>query len=180
MAALNKEVKSLDEDNWKFEGPRSRINLISRPGQSFNPPVTFTFILFLQPVLGKFEPQITLAFSDLFASCVFILEQHHFSGILQVPVIPAASLWWIYGHMPLPSFQGSSKTCLKDWQITLIGGIMVAMGYVLDFHIPLSEKLMMRKMDFNAFISQLNFRQKRKIMVMREKEFVKKHQMQLL
>ncbi|KAJ6308457.1 PROTEIN SAMBA [Salix viminalis] len=31
MAALNKEVKSLDEDNWKFEGPRSRINLISRP-----------------------------------------------------------------------------------------------------------------------------------------------------
>jgi hypothetical protein len=35
---------------------------------------------------------------------------------------------------------------------------MVAMGYVLDFHIPLSEKLMMRKMDFNAFISQLNFR----------------------
>lgn len=32
MAALNKEVKSLDEDNWKFEGPRSRIHLISRPG----------------------------------------------------------------------------------------------------------------------------------------------------
>lgn len=32
MAALNKEVKSLDEDNWKFDGPRSRIHLISRPG----------------------------------------------------------------------------------------------------------------------------------------------------
>ncbi|OMO93335.1 hypothetical protein COLO4_16968 [Corchorus olitorius] len=32
MAALNKEVKSLDEDNWKFEGPRFRIHLISRPG----------------------------------------------------------------------------------------------------------------------------------------------------
>ncbi|XP_027081549.1 protein SAMBA isoform X3 [Coffea eugenioides] len=32
MAALNKEVKSLDEDSWMFEGPRSRINLISRPG----------------------------------------------------------------------------------------------------------------------------------------------------
>ena len=32
MAALNKEVKSLDEDNWMFEGPRSRINLISRQG----------------------------------------------------------------------------------------------------------------------------------------------------
>ncbi|XP_027081547.1 protein SAMBA-like isoform X1 [Coffea arabica] len=31
MAALNKEVKSLDEDSWMFEGPRSRINLISRP-----------------------------------------------------------------------------------------------------------------------------------------------------
>ncbi|KAJ8774027.1 hypothetical protein K2173_009458 [Erythroxylum novogranatense] len=30
MAALNKEVKSLDEDNWKFEGPRSRIHLLSR------------------------------------------------------------------------------------------------------------------------------------------------------
>ncbi|XWS62189.1 hypothetical protein CRYUN_Cryun07bG0189500 [Craigia yunnanensis] len=30
MAALNEEVKSLDEDNWKFEGPRSRIHLISR------------------------------------------------------------------------------------------------------------------------------------------------------
>ncbi|KAJ8774274.1 hypothetical protein K2173_009705 [Erythroxylum novogranatense] len=32
MAALNKEVKSLDEDNWKFEGPRSRIHLLSRSG----------------------------------------------------------------------------------------------------------------------------------------------------
>ncbi|KAM5573496.1 protein SAMBA [Rosa sericea] len=32
MVALNKEVKSLDEDNWMFEGPRSRINLISRQG----------------------------------------------------------------------------------------------------------------------------------------------------
>ncbi|KAE8055660.1 hypothetical protein FH972_012487 [Carpinus fangiana] len=32
MAALDKEVKSLDEDNWKFEGPRSRIHLISRRG----------------------------------------------------------------------------------------------------------------------------------------------------
>ncbi|PON48272.1 valine-tRNA ligase [Parasponia andersonii] len=30
MAALNKEVKSLDEDNWMFEGPVSRMNLISR------------------------------------------------------------------------------------------------------------------------------------------------------
>ncbi|GAB4834767.1 hypothetical protein Ancab_033035 [Ancistrocladus abbreviatus] len=35
MDALNKEVKSLDEDEWMFEGPRSRINLISRPGGSF-------------------------------------------------------------------------------------------------------------------------------------------------
>ncbi|KAL6979897.1 hypothetical protein U1Q18_021553 [Sarracenia purpurea var. burkii] len=32
MAALNKEVKSLDEDNWMFDGPRSRIHHISRPG----------------------------------------------------------------------------------------------------------------------------------------------------
>ncbi|XP_015897556.1 protein SAMBA isoform X1 [Ziziphus jujuba] len=32
MAALNKVVKSLDEDNWMFEGPVSRINLISRQG----------------------------------------------------------------------------------------------------------------------------------------------------
>ncbi|XAR54786.1 hypothetical protein NMG60_11030084 [Bertholletia excelsa] len=32
MAALNKEVKSLDEDSWMFEGPRSRIHLISRTG----------------------------------------------------------------------------------------------------------------------------------------------------
>ncbi|OVA02882.1 hypothetical protein BVC80_9095g77 [Macleaya cordata] len=32
MAALNKEVKSLDEDNWKFAGPRSQIHRISRPG----------------------------------------------------------------------------------------------------------------------------------------------------
>ncbi|XP_050230726.1 protein SAMBA [Mercurialis annua] len=29
MAALNKEVKSLDDDNWKFEAPRSC--LISKP-----------------------------------------------------------------------------------------------------------------------------------------------------
>ncbi|XP_022131247.1 protein SAMBA isoform X1 [Momordica charantia] len=32
MAALNKEVKSLDDDSWMFEGPRSRINLMSRQG----------------------------------------------------------------------------------------------------------------------------------------------------
>ncbi|XP_061363674.1 protein SAMBA-like isoform X4 [Gastrolobium bilobum] len=32
MAALDKEVKSLDDDNWKFEGPRSRIHLVSRRG----------------------------------------------------------------------------------------------------------------------------------------------------
>lgn len=36
MAALNKEVKSLDDDNWMFEGPRSRINLMSRQGQLVN------------------------------------------------------------------------------------------------------------------------------------------------
>ncbi|KAK5777418.1 hypothetical protein PVK06_045385 [Gossypium arboreum] len=36
MAALNEEVKSLDEDNWKFEGPRSRIHLISRPAPLFS------------------------------------------------------------------------------------------------------------------------------------------------
>ncbi|KAJ7943856.1 Valine--tRNA ligase [Quillaja saponaria] len=35
MAALDKEVKSLDEDSWKFEGPRSRIHLISRRGGGF-------------------------------------------------------------------------------------------------------------------------------------------------
>ncbi|XP_016201146.1 uncharacterized protein LOC107642343 isoform X1 [Arachis ipaensis] len=32
MAALDKEVKALDEDNWKFEGPRSRIHLVSHRG----------------------------------------------------------------------------------------------------------------------------------------------------
>lgn len=32
LAALNKEVKSMDEDSWMFEGPRSRINLISKGG----------------------------------------------------------------------------------------------------------------------------------------------------
>ncbi|KAH7576499.1 hypothetical protein JRO89_XS01G0086000 [Xanthoceras sorbifolium] len=32
MADLDKEVKSLDEDSWMFEGPRSRIHLISRAG----------------------------------------------------------------------------------------------------------------------------------------------------
>ncbi|KAG8382507.1 hypothetical protein BUALT_Bualt05G0084500 [Buddleja alternifolia] len=32
MAKLNKEVKSLDQDSWMFDGPRSRINLISGPG----------------------------------------------------------------------------------------------------------------------------------------------------
>ncbi|KAF3943822.1 hypothetical protein ACB098_10G020300 [Castanea mollissima] len=38
MAALDKEVKSLDEDNWKFEGPRSRIHLISRRGGFLHKP----------------------------------------------------------------------------------------------------------------------------------------------
>ncbi|KAK4728290.1 hypothetical protein R3W88_021278 [Solanum pinnatisectum] len=33
MASLNKEVKSLDEDSWMFDGPRSRIHRISRPGR---------------------------------------------------------------------------------------------------------------------------------------------------
>ncbi|RAL50653.1 unnamed protein product [Cuscuta campestris] len=32
MATLNEVVKSLDEDSWMFDGPRSRIHLISRPG----------------------------------------------------------------------------------------------------------------------------------------------------
>ncbi|KAJ0476180.1 putative protein SAMBA [Helianthus annuus] len=32
MATLNKEVRMLDEDSWMFEGPRSRIHLITRPG----------------------------------------------------------------------------------------------------------------------------------------------------
>ncbi|KAG9454388.1 hypothetical protein H6P81_007292 [Aristolochia fimbriata] len=32
MAALQKEVKSLDEDSWKFAGPRSQIHLLTRPG----------------------------------------------------------------------------------------------------------------------------------------------------
>ncbi|KAK1306416.1 hypothetical protein QJS10_CPA10g01199 [Acorus calamus] len=31
MASLQKEVKSMDEDSWKFAGPRSQINLVSRP-----------------------------------------------------------------------------------------------------------------------------------------------------
>ncbi|XP_059644488.1 protein SAMBA [Cornus florida] len=35
MAALNKEVKSLDEDSWMFDGPRSRINRISRRGLQY-------------------------------------------------------------------------------------------------------------------------------------------------
>ncbi|KAE8661886.1 putative Phosphatidylinositol-glycan biosynthesis class X protein [Hibiscus syriacus] len=42
MAALNEEVKSLDEDNWKFEGPRSRIHLISRPGGFLQKQTEFT------------------------------------------------------------------------------------------------------------------------------------------
>lgn len=36
MAKLDKEVKSLDEDSWMFDGPRSRINLISRPRKFLN------------------------------------------------------------------------------------------------------------------------------------------------
>ncbi|CAN8290347.1 unnamed protein product [Cochlearia groenlandica] len=32
MSELDKEVKSLEEDNWMFDGPRSRIHLISRRG----------------------------------------------------------------------------------------------------------------------------------------------------
>ncbi|XP_044466950.1 protein SAMBA [Mangifera indica] len=36
LAALNKEVKSMDEDSWMFEGPRSRINLISKGGGFLN------------------------------------------------------------------------------------------------------------------------------------------------
>ncbi|XP_022736594.1 protein SAMBA-like [Durio zibethinus] len=42
MAALNEKVKSLDEDNWKFEGPRSRIHLISRPGGFLQKQMEFT------------------------------------------------------------------------------------------------------------------------------------------
>ncbi|KAL8530552.1 hypothetical protein ACS0TY_007550 [Phlomoides rotata] len=36
MAKLDKEVKSLDDDSWMFDGPRSRINLISRSHKLFN------------------------------------------------------------------------------------------------------------------------------------------------
>jgi len=34
MEALQKEVRSLDDDSWMFAAPRSRINLVSRPGKS--------------------------------------------------------------------------------------------------------------------------------------------------
>lgn len=34
MEALQKEVRSLDEDSWMFAAPRSRINLVSRPGKT--------------------------------------------------------------------------------------------------------------------------------------------------
>ncbi|KAH7687292.1 hypothetical protein IHE45_04G158400 [Dioscorea alata] len=44
MAALQKEVKSLDEDSWMFSRPRSQINLISRPG---NPHSSLEIVLFL-------------------------------------------------------------------------------------------------------------------------------------
>jgi hypothetical protein len=36
MEALQREVRSLDEDNWMFAAPRSRINLVSRPGKKGN------------------------------------------------------------------------------------------------------------------------------------------------
>ncbi|KAL6642629.1 hypothetical protein ACP70R_020810 [Stipagrostis hirtigluma subsp. patula] len=36
MEALQKEVKSLDDDSWMFAAPRSRINLVSRPGVRSN------------------------------------------------------------------------------------------------------------------------------------------------
>ncbi|WVZ57766.1 hypothetical protein U9M48_008111 [Paspalum notatum var. saurae] len=32
MEALQMEVRSLDDDSWMFAAPRSRINLVSRPG----------------------------------------------------------------------------------------------------------------------------------------------------
>lgn len=44
MTALQKEVKSLDEDSWMFSRPRSQINLISRPG---NPHSSLEIVLFL-------------------------------------------------------------------------------------------------------------------------------------
>ncbi|XP_047329072.1 protein SAMBA isoform X2 [Impatiens glandulifera] len=43
MAALDKQVKSLDDDCWMFEGPRSRIHLISRPD----------ICLYISPVAGQ-------------------------------------------------------------------------------------------------------------------------------
>lgn len=60
MAALNKEVKSLDEDSWMFDGPRSRINLISRPGKLFSYQLSLFVIrsclfLFLLPWLSLIE-----------------------------------------------------------------------------------------------------------------------------
>ncbi|EER94435.2 hypothetical protein BDA96_01G310200 [Sorghum bicolor] len=33
MEALQREVRSLDDDSWMFAAPRSRINLVSRPGK---------------------------------------------------------------------------------------------------------------------------------------------------
>ncbi|KAK8445370.1 hypothetical protein SEVIR_9G314900v4 [Setaria viridis] len=34
MEALQREVRSLDDDSWMFAAPRSRINLVSRPGKN--------------------------------------------------------------------------------------------------------------------------------------------------
>ncbi|KAM7511248.1 hypothetical protein LguiB_010123 [Lonicera macranthoides] len=46
MAALAKEVKSSDEDNWVFEGPRSRIN---RPCGLLNKHAKSTMHSFVPP-----------------------------------------------------------------------------------------------------------------------------------
>ncbi|RLN42370.1 uncharacterized protein C2845_PM01G47350 [Panicum miliaceum] len=52
MEALQREVRSLDDDSWMFATPRSRINLVSRPDLSvaafsLEPPCCASYVLWL-------------------------------------------------------------------------------------------------------------------------------------
>lgn len=95
MEALEKEVKSLDEDSWKFAGPRSQIHLISRPGKPF---IQFNNLLLLWLLL------LWIMRKELEILCQFL--QLHFPG--------EASFLWIVCRSSVWSLEFDADTSLKS------------------------------------------------------------------
>lgn len=50
LTALQEEVKLMDEDKWKYAGPRSQIHLISRPSKFLTLFLTTIYLIYFSDI----------------------------------------------------------------------------------------------------------------------------------